>query len=80
MLKSSYKHFPLRANSGEKATQDQTQSKPQAELEPLDKLITDWKQRNSSIKIVVEIKNLASPTFNFIQRVHRQQKAHHGDS
>ena len=42
---------------------------PQAELKPWEKLITDWKQRNPSIKIVVEIKNVANPTFNFLQRV-----------
>ena len=79
-LSSQVKHILLRTNSGEKTTQDQIQSKPQAELEPPDKVITDWKQRNLSIKIVVEIKNLASPTFNFLQRVHGQQKPHHVDS
>lgn len=53
---------------------------PQAELKPSEKLITDWKQKNPSIKIVVEIKNLASPTFNFLQRVHGLQNPCHGDS
>lgn len=52
---------------------------PQAELKPSEKLITDWKQRNPSIKIVVEIKNLASPTFNFLQRVHGLQNPCHGE-
>lgn len=40
-LSAQVKHILLRTNSGEKTTQDQIQSKPQAELEPPDKVITD---------------------------------------
>lgn len=40
-LSAQVKLILLRTNSGEKTTQDQIQSKPQAELEPPDKVITD---------------------------------------